>query len=235
MANLILVVDDDLTYQNLLSFILEKEGFNIVGAKSAAEMHDCISRQQPNLVLLDLGLPDEDGIVLLRQLVARSGPAVIVISGRTDQEMVLTALELGADDYITKPFDPREVLIRINKFFLRTSKLSQPDNDLKRDVIRFNGWILDPRARTLLSCDGHNVPITASEFNLLMALLARPNWALSREQLLDAISSSGDGSSPRTVDVFVSQLRAKLDRKKEGASLILTVRGHGYRFGGTIG
>lgn len=234
MAASILLVDDDPTFRNLLTFILKQDGHSVETAASAAEMHAHIAGYRPDLVLLDLGLPDEDGIVLLRQLVARSGPAVIVITGRTDQEMVLTALELGADDYITKPFDPREVIMRLRTVLSRSSRSGQSD-DVPDDGIHFNGWTLNRRARSLSSSNGQDVPITAGEFNLLAALLARPGWALSRDQLLDAISSSDDPPSPRMVDVFVSQLRAKIDRGREGPSLILTVRGHGYRFGGTLG
>jgi DNA-binding response OmpR family regulator len=233
MVASVLLVDDDPTFRNLLTFVLKQDGHSIETAASAAEMRGRIAVHEPDLVLLDLGLPDEDGIVLLRQLVARSGPAVIVITGRTDQEMVLTALKVGADDYITKPFDPREVMMRLQAVLSRTRRAGRAEQD--EGAIRFNGWTLDRRARNLRSSDGRDVALTAGEFNLLAALLARPGWSLSRDQLLDAISSSGDPPSPRMIDVFVSQLRAKIDSGREGPSLILTVRGHGYRFGGTLG
>jgi two-component system, OmpR family, response regulator len=234
MAASLLIVDDDPTFRNLLTFVLKQEGHSVETATSAAEMHARIAGRRPNLLLLDLGLPDEDGIVLLRQIVARSGPAVIVITGRTDQEMVLTALEIGAADYITKPFDPREVIMRVRLALSRAGRTGRANDETGDGAIRFDGWTLDRRARSLRDPRGLHVPLTAGEFNLLAALLAHPGWSLSRDQLLDAISSSDDPPSPRMVDVFVAQLRAKIDSGREGPSLIHTVRGHGYRFGGTL-
>jgi two-component system, OmpR family, response regulator len=193
-----------------------------------------LNEQPLDLVLLDLGLPDEDGIVLLRQVVARSGPAVIVITGRSDREMLLTALDLGADDYIIKPFDPLEVILRLKAVLARSGRSDRGGSGSRDAVIRFNGWTLDRRAHSLFSPLGQNIALTTGEFNLLAALLARPGWTLSRDQLLDAITSGGDSPSARMVDVFVSQLRAKIDVDRKAPSLIITVRGHGYRFGGTL-
>ncbi len=234
MASSILVVDDDVTFQTLLTFALEKDGHQVTCVGSAQEMHAQLNRSAFDLVLLDLGLPDEDGIVLLRQLRARAGPPVIVLTGRKDKETLISALELGADDYVTKPFDPREVLLRAKGLLARTSRASSPTGSTNLDPIHFDGWTFDPRAHSLHSPRGKDVSLTPSEFNLLRALLARPGWAMSRDQLLDAISDGADTPTSRMIDVFVSQLRSKIEADKKDPKLILSVRGHGYKFGGTL-
>lgn len=234
MASSILVVDDDVTFQTLLTFALEKDGHQVTCVGSAQDMHAQLNRSAFDLILLDLGLPDEDGIVLLRRLRARAGPPVIVLTGRQEQDTLLSALELGADDYITKPFDPREVLLRIKGLLARASRASSPAGPMNLAPIHFDGWTFDPRARSLHSPSKKEVSLTPSEFNLLQALLARPGWALSRDQLLDAISYGADTPTPRMIDVFISQLRNKIEADKKNPKLILSVRGYGYKFGGTL-
>lgn len=234
MASSILVVDDDVTFQTLLTFALEKEGHRVTCVGSAQEMHAQLKRGAFDLILLDLGLPDEDGIVLLRQLRARAGPPVVVLTGKKEQETLVLALELGADDYVTKPFDPREVLLRVKGLLERTNRASSPNDSTKRTPIHFDGWTFDPRARNLRSAANKEVSLTPSEFNLLRALLARPGWAISRDQLLDAISDGADAPTPRMIDVFISQLRGKIEADKKNPKLILSVRGFGYKFGGTL-
>lgn len=128
MASSILVVDDDVTFQTLLTFALEKDGYLVTCVNSAQEMHAQLNRSSFNLILLDLGLPDEDGLVLLRQIRARAGPPVIVLTGRKEQDALISALELGADDYVTKPFDPREVLLRVKGLLARTGRARSPNS-----------------------------------------------------------------------------------------------------------
>lgn len=234
MGSSILIVDDDVTFQNLLTFALKKDGHEVTCAGSAREMHAHLKESTFGLVLLDLGLPDEDGIVLLRQLRARAGPPVIVLTGRKEKDILLTALELGADDYITKPFDPREVLLRVKGVLARAGRTGPSAGPPKLEPIRFDGWTLDPRARSLRAASNAEVPLTPSEFNLLRALLTRPGWAISRDQLLDAVSDGGDAPSPRMIDVFVSQLRTKIETDKKKPKLIISVRGYGYKFGGNL-
>ena len=233
MAPSILVVDDDVTFQTLLTFALEKDGHQVTCVSSAQEMYEQLNRRAFDLILLDLGLPDEDGLVLVRQLRARAGPPVIVLTGKREQETLISALELGADDYVTKPFDPREVLLRVKGLLARTGRARSPNSLTKLAPIKFNGWTFDPRARSLRSASNEEVALTPSEFNLLRALLARPGWAISRDQLLDAISDGADTPTPRMIDVFISQLRSKIEADKKKPKLILSVRGFGYKFGGT--
>jgi DNA-binding response OmpR family regulator len=240
MAASLLVVDDDEMFQSLLGFVLEKAGHRVAMAGSAAQMQSLMDAEPFDLVLLDLGLPDQDGLAVLRQLRAASGVPVIVVTGNTDRELLLAALELGADDYVNKPFDPREVLLRINVALNRAEAARAPGASplaaaaSAASEVRFNGWRLDLRARTLKNGSDAQTPLTPSEYKILAALLRRPGWALSREQLLDAIASGDNAPSARAIDVLVSQLRSKLEADRNRPTLILSVRGHGYRFGGMI-
>jgi DNA-binding response OmpR family regulator len=239
MTASILVVDDDEMFQSLLGFVLDKAGHRVAIAGSAAQMQSLMDAEPFDLVLLDLGLPDQDGLAVLRQLRAASGVPVIVITGNTDRELLLTALELGADDYVNKPFDPREVLLRINVALTRAEGARVPGAASVAlasvaSEVRFNGWRLDLRARSLRNSHDAATSLTPSEFKLLSALLRRPGWALSRQQLLDAIASGDDAPSARAIDVLVSQLRSKIEADRNRPTLILSVRGHGYRFGGSI-
>jgi two-component system, OmpR family, response regulator len=234
MAPSLLVVDDDEMFQSLLGFVLEKAGHRVAVAGNAQQMQSLLDAERFDLVLLDLGLPDQDGLAALRQLRAASRIPVIVVTGATDRELLLAALELGADDYVNKPFDPREVLLRINAVLTRTAGAQAPQPAPVASVVRFSGWRLDLRARSLRDPRDVETPLTPSEYKVLAALLRRPGWALSREQLLDAIASGDDAPSARAVDVLVSQLRYKLEADRNRPALILSVRGHGYRFAGTI-
>ena len=196
-------------------------------------MHAQMKTKAFNLILLDLGLPDESGIVLLRKIRAQSGPPVIILTGSTDRELVLTALELGAEDYISKPFDPREVLLRV-KTVLRRVSPGAASGQLMPPTIRFEGWTMDLGARCLRNALDEMVPLTRGEFDLLRALLTRPGWVLSRDQLLDAIAKEEDSPSRRMVDVFISQLRAKIETDRKKPRLIRSIRGYGYVFSGNV-
>jgi two-component system, OmpR family, response regulator len=234
MTTSLLIVDDDEMFQSLLGFVLQKAGHRVALAASAGQMQSLLDAERFDLVLLDLGLPDQDGLAVLRQLRAASRIPVIVVTGTTDRELLLAALELGADDYLNKPFDPREVLLRINAVLTRAGGTQAPELSPVASLVRFGGWRLDLRARTLRNPSDVETPLTPSEYKVLAALLRRPGWALSRDQLLDAITPGDDAPSARAIDVLVSQLRSKLEADRSRPTLILSVRGHGYRFGGTI-
>jgi DNA-binding response OmpR family regulator len=234
MKHQILVVEDDETLQRLLAYCLEKEGYKVSCAGSAKEAHAHLGSQDHDVVLLDLGLPDEDGLVLARQLRTRSEIPIIVLTGNQDQETLVSALQLGTSDYIRKPFDPRELTLRIRSVLTRSGVSPQSLTPHEPALISFDGWTLDLRARSLLAPDKSEVALTPGEFGLLSALLKRPGWALSRDQLLDAIANGDDPPSPRMIDVFISQLRGKIESDSRRPTLILSVRGYGYKFGGTI-
>jgi DNA-binding response OmpR family regulator len=235
MRSSILIVDDDDTLRVLLTFILEKDGHSVSGAESGAAMHAQMKAKSFDLILLDLGLPDENGIVLLRKTRAMSGPPVIILTGSRDQESVLAALELGAEDYINKPFNPREVLLRVKTVLRRGARSgASPAGTTVPLTIRFDGWTMDVGARCLRNAGNGLVPLTPGEFDLLRALVSRPGWVLSRDQLLDAVTKKEDSPSQRMIDVFISQLRAKIETDRKKPKLIQSVRGYGYMFSGNV-
>ncbi|HEX2137833.1 MAG TPA: response regulator transcription factor [Microvirga sp.] len=231
MKRRILVVEDDETLRVLLSFLFESEGYKVTAASTAREMHAHLDRSWYDLVLLDLGLPDEDGLVLIRQLRTRSELPIIVLTANQEQETMLAALELGVHDFLRKPFDPREVLLRVKGVLARSAPRSAADESA---VLHSDGWTLDLRARALHSPAGDEVPLTPGEFHVLSALMKRPGWALSRDQLLDAVTRGEDPPSPRMVDVYVSQLRSKMEPDTRNPRFLLSVRGYGYKFGGRV-
>lgn len=224
-----LLVDDDVTFHELLRYGLEKEGLSVEVAESSIEARRKLDAMDFALVVLDIGLPDENGLALLRQIRTRTDIPIMVISGHADMENVVTALELGANDFIGKPFDPRTVLLKIKR--LADMHYETPDARRLRKT-RFDEWTLDLAGRCLRGKDGAPVALTPSEFKILEALVAHPGQALSRMQLLDIISIGDDAPSSRMIDVFITGLRRKLERNKNRPELITTVRGYGYRFDG---
>ena len=230
----ILIVEDDETLRSLLQFTLEQEGHRLSTADSARGMFDVFRDGGIDLIILDLTLPDEDGLALVRQLRARSSIPVLVLTGRRDRDSRLAALELGADDFVTKPFDPKEVMLRVRNLLARSGPQIATDRKNVPPPIRFDVWTLDLDGRILSAQDGKTVGLTPGEFIILSVLVQNPGRAISRDRLLDAIASGDDPPSPRMIDVHVTQLRAKIERNRRKPVLISTVRGHGYRFDGKI-
>ena len=226
----LLVVEDDEMMQSLLVVYLAHEGYDIIGVGSGKEMFAALNKRSFDLILLDLGLPDEDGLTLARQIRARSDVPIIMVTGRKDIEDRLAGLDIGADDFLTKPFDPRELVLRVRNILKRRGKM----NTEASQGYRFDGWALDLLSRTLTAPDGGDVPLTGGEFNLLAALANAPNRVLSRDYLLDAITSDNDPPSDRMIDVFVSRLRKKLEKNPRKPECIVTVPGHGYKFMGRL-
>jgi DNA-binding response OmpR family regulator len=230
----VLIVDDEETVQFLIAFLVQQEGYRSSGAASGEEMHALLRREQFDLIILDLQLPDEDGLVLARQLRARSPVPIIVLTATTDKEVLLSALEIGVDDFITKPFEPRELILRIKNNLARAERLGLSGAPLAHQIVEFDGWTLDRSARMLSNGTSGEISLTPSEYNLLEALLNSPNRALSRDRLLDAISQGVETPLPRMIDVYVSQLRKKVEVDPRNPKLIKTVRGYGYKFNGSV-
>lgn len=224
----ILVVEDDEMMQSLLSAYLDNEGYKVSSVATGKDMLAFLNINTVDLCLLDLTLPDEDGLTLARQVRARSNMPIVIMTARTGMDDRLTGLEIGADDFLTKPFDPRELVLRVRNVLNRAGGT---DNDAN-DVIVFSGWQLCISAHSLVAPEGGEVPLTAGEFNLLSALTLAPNRVLSRSQLLDAISHSDEAPSDRMIDVFVSRLRKKIEQDPKRPVFIVTVPGHGYKFTG---
>jgi len=183
------------------------------------------------LILLDLGLPDEDGLTLTRQIRARSSIPIIVITARRGREDRLAALELGADDYLTKPFDPEELVLRVHNILSRAQDGGGGGGGrVEANVIESGGWKIDGGARSVTSPGGQDITLTNAEFNLLAALAKAPNRVLSRDHLLDAVSRNDDAPSDRLIDVLISRVRKKIEDEPKKPKIIITVAGSGYKF-----
>ena len=231
MKQHLLIVEDDEFVLSLLGAYLEHDGFRVSLVASGREMLAILGKEPVHLILLDLGLPDEDGLALTRQVRARSSVPIIVLTGRQAGEDRLAALELGADDYLTKPCDPREIALRIHNMLGRTANTGTTGTAAeRRDVMNFEGWSLDLAGHSVTAPNGNDVPLTGAEFNLLAALARAPNRVLTRDFLLDAISQNNEAPTDRTIDVVVSRLRKKIERDPRKPNIIVTVRGCGYKF-----
>jgi two-component system OmpR family response regulator len=222
------IVDDDAEIRGLLRDYLGRNGYRVTVAADGKGLWAALKRASPDLIVLDLMLPGDDGLTLCRDLRAQSEVPIIMLTARGEETDRIIGLELGADDYLAKPFSPRELLARM-KSVLRRAK-SLPAN-LRRDearAFRFAGWTLDVATRNLTAPDGVVVPLSGTEFKLLRILLAHPGRVLSRDQLVELMSSRDAGPFDRALDVQVSRLRHRLGEDAKVPAIIKTVRGQGY-------
>lgn len=224
----ILITDDDAFTRKLLAAQLERNGYRVAQAGSGREMHQRLESEHIDLVLLDINLPDEDGLVLLRQIRARSAVPVIILSVRGDEADRIAGLELGADDYVPKSWSPRELMARVTSVIKRTG-LAGPETAGGQRYLTFAGYCLDSEGHALRHADGREIHVTTAEFKLLLALVRAKGRTLSRDRLLDVLSSGGDEPFDRTVDVLISRLRKKLDDDAANPRIIRTVPGVGYQ------
>jgi two-component system OmpR family response regulator len=233
MQKHLLIVEDDELVQSLLAAYLRAENFKVSYASTGKEMLATMNSEAIDLILLDLGLPDEDGLTLTRQVRARSNVPIVVITARKGREDRLTALELGADDYLTKPFDPEELVLRLHNLLNRPGADSSSSSAIRsHDILEYDGWRIDIGGHTVTSPAGGDVILTNAEFNLFAALAKAPNRVLSRDYLLDAISRDDDAPSDRLIDVLISRVRKKVEEDAKKPRLIVTVPGCGYKFTG---
>ncbi|GAB0116968.1 response regulator [Acidisoma sp. 7E03] len=232
----LLVVDDDHEIRELLTRFMEKNGFRVTAVRDAREARRAWTRGAFQLVVLDLMLPGEGGLDLARWLRDQEDVAIVMLSAMGEDTDRIIGLELGADDYIAKPFNPRELLARIRAIMRRATDTqgSATNGDRTARPLRFAGWTLEPARRRLLNPDGVEVPLTGGEYDLLFALLERANRVLTRDMLLDLLRGRQAGPFDRAIDVAVSRLRRKLDDQGGGAQLIKTVRGGGYVLAATV-
>ena len=224
----ILVVDDDPEIRHLLKTYLEKNGARVTTAGDGNGMWQALEQSRIDLVVLDLMLPGVDGLELCRTLRARSKIPVIMLTARGDEMDRILGLEMGADDYIPKPFSARELLARIKVVLRRVRDLPVAPLDESPDKLAFAGWILDTRTQNLLSPDGVVVSLSQAEYGLLHVLLTHPNRALTRDQLLDLTQGREAGPFDRSIDVLVGRLRRRLGDDAKEPVLIKTLRGRGY-------
>ena len=231
----ILIVDDDPRICRLLQRYLELEGYRIDAAASGEEMRKKLAEVKVDLVLLDIRLPDEDGFTLLKELRALPNLAVIMVTGKSDPLDKVLGLELGADDYVTKPFDERELLARVRSV-LRRASAEQPRSKVapSRNVASFSGWHLDLLAQELTSPEGTGVLLTTREFQLLAALVDHGQRVLSRDSILALLSGRDWTPIDRSIDVLIGKLRKKLGDDGHNPELIKTVRGVGYKLASPV-
>jgi DNA-binding response OmpR family regulator len=216
----IVVVEDEPNIADLVEMYLRREGFRVVQAGTAEGGLQAVRDHRPQLVVLDVGLPDLDGLEVCRRLRAQSTVPVVFLTARDDEIDRVLGLEMGADDYVTKPFSPRELVARVKAVLRRTDGAAAPPPT----VLDLGGVVVDTGRREV-RLDGRAVPLTTREFDLLRYLAEHVGLALSRQQLLDGVWGHGWYGDPRTVDVHIAQVRRKLDDRVA----ITTVRGVGYR------
>jgi len=226
----VLIIDDEVSLQELLTHALERDGYGVIVAGTAAEGIAAFERHQPDAILLDVMLPDRSGREVCQEIRAASTVPIIMLTALDDEIDKVVGLELGADDYITKPFGLQELRSRV-RALLRRAALNAPQEEEAPDRLELAGVELD-RARHTVAVDGAAVELTFVEFGVLRTLMEHPGRVYSRGQLLDAVWGSSDFREPRTVDVHVRHLREKIERDPALPERIHTVRGVGYRFEG---
>ena len=222
----ILLVDDDREIRVMLAEQLSDAGFEIDTAADGSQMRSAMAAHEPDIILLDLNLPREDGLKLCRDLRANSAVPVIMLTARAEAVDRIVGLEMGADDYLTKPFEPRELIARIRSVLRRTRTLPTNLTPLEARAAQINGWSFDFEQRLLNDPDGRVVVLSGAEYRLLNILVEYANRVLSREQLISLGGVRQEDALDRAVDIQVSRLRQKFGA--EGAVLIRTVRNEGY-------
>jgi two-component system OmpR family response regulator len=231
----ILVVDDEEDILGLLTEFFRKHGHSVTAATSGTAMFAALERESIDLVVLDIMLPDEDGFSLCRRLRASSRVPVIMLTAMADHTDRIVGLELGADDYLVKPFDARELLARVKAVLRRVSeRAAGPTSTETRPVLIFADWRLDVARRELRSADNTLMFLSGAEFDLLLAFAEHPQRVLTRDQLLDLARGVAHAAYDRSIDVQVSRLRRKLEVDAKSPSLIRTVRNGGYMFTPTV-
>lgn len=234
--NHIAIVEDDPRLRNRLKKFLEKEGFRTTAVGDGAGLRSVVDTDSPDLVLMDLQLPGEDGLTLTRYLRERTEIPVLILTGKGETIDRVVGLEMGADDYLGKPFSLRELLARIKVILRRiqakpsTSDISSSTDGGSSERLRFGDWVIDFTAIELRNADNEPVHLTSAEFKLLEALVRNPGRTLSRDRLIDAIADRTWDTTDRSVDLHISHLRKKIERDSRKPELIKTVRGFGYVF-----
>jgi DNA-binding response OmpR family regulator len=224
----ILIVDDDERVRRIITRYLTREGYGIREAASGEEMRARLVAARPDLVILDLMLPDDDGLTLARELRSRSDVPIIIVTGKTEMVDKIVGLELGADDYVTKPFDERELLARVRTVLRRaTGRPARPAVGVS--AARFDGWTLDLVAHELTAPDGSQVYLTSNQFQVLSCLVTRANRVLSRGEILEVVSGRDWTPMDRSIDVLIGKLRRKVETDPHSPALIKTIRGVGYK------
>ncbi|MFQ1608974.1 response regulator [Aeromonas veronii] len=230
----ILVVDDHSEIRDLLKRFLEQHGLRVSCARDGKEMKRLLEEREFDLLVLDLMMPGEDGLTLCRELRVKSNLPIIMLTAMGEETDRIIGLEMGADDYLAKPFNPRELLARIKAVMRRTQADTQPTAETLTRDLRFDRWLLDVNRRELVDEDGVGLSLSTAEFDLLKVFLERPQRVLSRDQLLDLARGREAVAFDRAIDTLVSRLRRKLERDPKNPELIKTIWGGGYMFSADV-
>jgi two-component system, OmpR family, response regulator len=226
----LLIVDDDREIRDLLSRFLVKHGYRVDTAADGRNMDKLLESGRFDLIVLDIMLPGEDGLSLCRRLRATSRIPIIMLTALSEETERIIGLEMGADDYLTKPFNPRELLARVKAVLRRTGTRPSTPSNPAGSIFAFGGWRLDVARRELTAPDGVRVELTAGEFDLLLAFVEHPRRVLTREQLLDLAKGRSAQAFDRSIDVQLSRLRRKIEADPKNPKIIKTVRSGGYIF-----
>jgi two-component system OmpR family response regulator len=231
-AGHILLVEDDAEISRMLRQVLSENGFAACAVASAAEMEPVLARGNVDLVVLDVMLPGEDGFSICRRLRATSSIPIIMLTALGEDVDRIVGLEIGADDYVTKPFNSRELVARIRALLRRSYDTTRSRS--RPRALRFAGWLIDPTSRQLRNPDDVRVAMTSAEFDVLLAFCRNPGQVLSRERLLELTHGGSAGPIERSIDVHVSRVRQKIEPDPRDPTLIKTVRLAGYIFTPTV-
>jgi two-component system aerobic respiration control protein ArcA len=228
----ILIVEDEVVTRTTLKSLFEAEGYNVYEAEDGEQMHDFFQNNNINLVIMDINLPGKNGLILAREVRDRKNVGLIFLTGRDNDVDRILGLEIGADDYLTKPFNPRELTIRARNLLTRTN--SNSDDDDLPSRVKFNGWTLDGDSRSLISPAGNEFRLPRSEFRALHLFLSNPGKILTREQLIMEMTGRELRPNDRTVDVTIRRIRKHFESEPGEIELIVTIHGEGYRFCGSV-
>lgn len=231
MTDTIVVVDDDAVTRETLKAYFDDEGFNVLLARNSDDLAVHMAENQVDVVLLDIRLPGKDGLTIMRELRAVSDVGIILITSRTDRLDRIIGLELGADDHINKPLEPREVLARTQNLIRRIKTVRPDANDRKR---QFGSWTLYLDRRRLVAGDQSDARLTTAEFEVLAILVSNPGRVMTRDYILEATTRRKSDTLDRTIDTLIGRLRRVIEADPKNPKLIVTVHGSGYVFAGDV-
>lgn len=231
----LLIVEDELVTRNSLKSIFEAEGYHVLEATNGDEMHQVLTNDDIDMVIMDINLPGKNGLLLARELREKGEMALMFLTGRDNEVDKILGLEIGADDYITKPFNPRELTIRARNLLSRTMRAGAEDEgDSEVEAYRFNGWTLDINSRSLVNPAGEPYRLPRSEFRALLHFCQHPGQIQTRADLLLKMTGRELKPHDRTVDVTIRRIRKHFESFPDTPEIIATIHGEGYRFCGTF-
>lgn len=232
-ANILIVEDEEVTRLNLQN-LFDAEGYNTLVANNGDSMMQQLADNSIDLVLMDINLPGKNGLLLARELLEKKQTGLIFITGRDSDVDKVLGLEIGADDYVTKPFNPRELTIRVRNLLKRISNGEKPSVSIESSMIEFNSWHLDPHSRQMTSPQGNTFAIPRGEYRALRLLMANRGKIVTRQQLIQEMTGRDLRENDRTVDVTIRRLRKHFETDDNSPEFINTIHGEGYRFVGSL-